>query len=109
MTLRLLDRIMQASRKDVCALGAPALSELPFIAIYIGLIAYIGGWLATDTAGAIDHRICGSGLRSPCCCSGGVRGRNGGEAPERSCLGQVGLKLELLTKKCSQAIWHGTR
>lgn len=68
MTIRLLDHVMRADSKSVHALGTPALSdamravgrvrdfwsgnaaaalhELPFVVIYIGLIAYIGSWLA---------------------------------------------------------------
>jgi len=67
-TLRLLSHIMRAEGAGVRALGTPTLSdalravgqvrdhksgnaaaslhELPFVAIYIALIAYIGGWLA---------------------------------------------------------------
>lgn len=66
--LRLFDHLMRADGKAVHRLGAPALSdavravgqvrdfwsgnaaaalhELPFVAIYIGLIAYIATWLA---------------------------------------------------------------
>jgi ATP-binding cassette subfamily C protein LapB len=68
MSLRLLDRLMQADGKAVHAMGAPAMSdalravgqvrdfwsgnaaaalhELPFVIIYIALIAYIASWLA---------------------------------------------------------------
>lgn len=67
-TLRIVDHVMRANGRAVHALGAPALSdalravgqirdfwsgsavaalhELPFVVIYIGLIAYIGSWLA---------------------------------------------------------------
>lgn len=67
-TVRLLGHVMRADGKAVQALGAPALSEavrsvgqvrdfwsgsaatalyeLPFIFIYIALIAYVGSWLA---------------------------------------------------------------
>lgn len=68
MTVRLLERVMRAEGNAVHALGAPALSdavraigqvrdywsgnaaaalhELPFVVIYIALIAYVGSWLA---------------------------------------------------------------
>lgn len=68
MKVALLDHLMHAEGHNVQRLGAPALSdamravgqvrdfwsgnagtalhEAPFIAIYIGLIAYVGGWLA---------------------------------------------------------------
>ncbi|MFT3732950.1 MAG: ABC transporter transmembrane domain-containing protein [Hyphomicrobium sp.] len=68
MTPRLLDHVLRANGKAVHALGTPALSdalravgqvrefwsgsaaaslhELPFVVIYIGLIAYIASWIA---------------------------------------------------------------
>ncbi len=68
MTLRLFERLMRASGKAVHTMGTPALldavrsvgqvrdfwsgnaaaalHELPFVAVYIGLVAYIGTWLA---------------------------------------------------------------
>ncbi len=72
-TLRLVEHLGQAKSKAVHAMGTPslldalravtqvrdfwsgnaatALHELPFVAIYIGLIAYIGSWLAVIPLG----------------------------------------------------------
>jgi ATP-binding cassette, subfamily C, bacterial LapB len=46
MTLLQLEHLMRANGKAVHEQGVPALHELPFLVIYIALIAYIASWLA---------------------------------------------------------------